>query len=127
MPRFTCLTARMAYFFTKENARQMQALGASARTSKTTAKLIVENEAEQAETFRIQRLARVRVQLVRLDKQLADETDPARLDRLMSALNRLQEAEGWLAGRAKPGNKKPAPDRKPRSGAPAPLPEPEDG
>lgn len=105
----------------------MQARGAAVRSVKSTARLIAENEAEQAETFRINRLARVRVELARLDRQLSVEKDPARLDRLMSALNRLQEAEGWLANRAKPGNLKPAAPRKsPSRGLGSITPEPAD-
>lgn len=84
------------------------------------------DEPNQAEKFRLERIARVRLQLVRLDKMLAEENDPARLDRLMSALNRLQEAEGWLSGRAKPGNLKPSskPSKRESFTPPAPADDP---
>ncbi len=114
----------MAYFITPENAAELQRKKTAMHYAKTAAVRITANESEQAEEFRIQRLARVRIQLVRLDKLLSDECDPQKLDRLMSALNRLQEAEGWLAGRAKP---KPSitTKQKPRSGSQS-APEPQD-
>ncbi len=96
----------------------------AAKIAANEAKQIGADEQSKAEIFRIQRLARVRIQLERLDKMLAEETDPGKLDKIVSALNRLQEAEGWLAGRAKP---KPSisTKQKPRSGSQS-APEPQD-
>ena len=114
-------------YITKENAAELQKLSVAARLSPFTEGDETANEAKEAERFRVARLARVRNQIVRLDRQLAGESDPARLDRLVSALNRLQDAEGWLANRAKPGNLKPVAPRKSASrGLSSSAPEPDD-
>lgn len=112
--------------FTKENASQMAVLSHKPDSARFLREITEQNEAEEAKAFRLARLSRVRAQLIRLDKQLAEESDPSRLDRLMSALNRLQEAEGWLAGRAKPGNLKPAAPRPPKASAFNPPPPADD-
>jgi hypothetical protein len=121
------MTAK-AKFINPDNSRELQRKGTLAKHAKKAALSIIVNEVGEADKFRIERLARVRAQLVRLDLQLSEESDPARLDRLMSALNRLQEAEGWLAGRAKPGNLKPAaPKPAARGSFTAPRPADDDG
>lgn len=110
-------------YITKENAAELQRLSVASRLAPFTDDTPVANEAKEAETFRRARLARVRNQLIRIDRMIAKEDDPGKLDRLASAVNRLQEAEGWLAGRAKPGNLKPvAPRSVPRGTFSAPAP-----
>lgn len=98
------------WLFTSEQAKRLQPLAAASRKIAKAFYQVAEikdDEAEQADMFRIKRLIRVREQLNRLDKQLGEECDPQKLDRLVSALSRLQEQEGWLSNRAKPGNLKP--------------------
>ncbi len=109
---------------TTEKAREMALLSHQPDSARFVRPISTDTEAADADKFRLERLSRVRAQLNRLDKLLADECDPQKLDRLMSALNRLQEAEGWLAGRAKP---KPSisTKQKPRSTAQS-APEPQD-
>jgi len=111
---------------TSEKASEMAKLSHLPDSARFLREITEQNEAEEAKTFRLARLSRVRAQLIRLDKQLADEDDPARLDRLMSALNRLQEAEGWLAGRAKMGPIKPASPKASKTGNFAPPPPADD-
>ena len=57
------------------------------------------------------RLGRVRDQLEKLDRMIADEEDPQRLDRLASAQARLSEQERILDGRPLPGSRRPREDR----------------
>lgn len=54
------------------------------------------------------RLARVRMQLNRLDTLIEIETDPAKIDKLASATARLAEQERQLAGRPLPGSLRPS-------------------
>ena len=110
---------------TTEKAREMAFQSHLPDSARHLPELTKQNEAEEAEKFRLERLARVRRELRRLDKVLAVEADPTRLDRLVSALNRLQDSEGWLAGRFKMGQVKPGTARGARSqqltsGAPEP-------
>lgn len=58
-----------------------------------------------------QRLARVRLQLARLDDLLDSETDPQKIDRLASAIARLAEQERQLANRPLPGSRRPPKER----------------
>lgn len=71
-----------------------------------------------ADDFRVQRLARVREQLAKLDAQMAQEDDPQRLDRLASAQAKLSVQEFNLAGRPLPGSHRPAASRS-RAAAPS--------
>jgi hypothetical protein len=48
---------------------------------------------------------------VKLDKMIADEEDPQKLDRLASAQARLSEQERILDGRPLPGSRRPREDR----------------
>ncbi len=116
-------------YITKENAadlaRRKAKLYHANKSANNLAMHLSADEPGQSEAFRLKRLARERLQLERLDDMLSQETDAMKLDRLMSALNRLQEAEGWLAGRAKP---KPGPAARSPKGRAAnnPPPEPEE-
>jgi len=69
----------------------------------------------QADNYTVQKLVRVRVQLARLDDLLDSEDDPAKLDRLASAIARLSELERQLAGRPLPGSYRPMPERSSRN------------
>lgn len=62
------------------------------------------------------RLARVRVQLDRVDELMMTETDPQKLDRLASAQARLSEQERILDGRALPGSLRPREKKEPTCG-----------
>ena len=101
---------------TTEKARELAILSHHPDSARHLPELTPQNEAAEAEKFRLERLARVRRELRRLDKLLAMECDPAKLDRLVAALNRLQDAEGWLAGRFKMGQVKPATPKATRQG-----------
>jgi hypothetical protein len=57
--------------------------------------------------FNALRLVRVREQLEKLDRMIADEEDPQKLDRLASAQSRLSEQERILDGRPLPGSRRP--------------------
>ena len=117
-----------AMALTTEKARELAILSHHPDSARHLPELTPQIEAAEAEKFRLERLARVRRELRRLDKLLATENDPAKLDRLVSALNRLQDAEGWLSGRFKMGQVKPATPKASRSSAfvtsGAPEPEP---
>jgi hypothetical protein len=67
-------------------------------------------------SYVLSRLTRVRKQLDRLDRLMAEEIDPQRLDRLASAQYRLSEQERIMAGRPLPGSISRVPERvKPRA------------
>ena len=119
-----------AMALTTEKAREMAIASHLPESARHLPELTTQNEAAEAEKFRLERLARVRRELRRLDKLLAMECDPAKLDRLVAALNRLQDAEGWLAGRFKMGQVKPKESKPARRyslthATPEPEPEPE--
>lgn len=59
-------------------------------------------EAQMTEDFRRLRLARVRKQLLEIDRMMTEEIDPAKLDRLASASIRLNEQERQLSNRSLP-------------------------
>lgn len=103
--------------FTGEYARLMSQKAALARKQKqeeirgklnflTGAETSVAAPGEDA-SFRIARLARVREQLVKLDAQMALETDPQKQDRIASAQAKLSIQERELAGRPLPGALRP--------------------
>jgi hypothetical protein len=100
------------------NAREMAARSARVRRERKNAEHILaaftQPEQVLAGDFPRQRLARVRVQLDRLDEMMMKEKDPQRLDRIASAQAKLAEQERILDGRPLPGSRKPAankPDR----------------
>jgi len=68
-----------------------------------------------ADDFIAQRLVRVRKQLDRIDAMIEEEDDPQRLDRLAAASMRLSDQEFALSNRPKPGNRRPGPERGPKS------------
>lgn len=110
-------------FFTKENAAIYQKLSVASRKGENAIAKVEDNEANEAEKFRIKRLVRVREELDSLDKMMANSTDAKEKFALANASSKLQEQEGWLANRAKPGNLKPTTPKAPKSRQSAPEPE----
>ena len=84
-------------------------------------------EVATADDYRNRKLMRVRAQIDMLQDSLDGALagaiqqldrkgepriiDPAGIDRICNSIRRLSEWEGELAGRAKPGNLRPAPER----------------
>ena len=114
-------------FIGKENGKLLQALATKARLEnaarlKEAAEIVKSIQAtsvaltESGEVFRISSLARVRKQMQSILDDLTKEDDPAKLDRLASALERLERMERSLSMRAiaapikQPANRKPAQD-----------------
>jgi hypothetical protein len=107
--------------FTRENAREMAARGNKARWTRPP---IPETDPEPvampnpvADPFIARRLMRVRAQLDLIDAAIQQEAskgkpDGQRLDRLAAASFKLNDQEFALAGRPKPGQRRPGPDRK---------------
>lgn len=96
--------------FTSENAARNALLSVEARKRNIEAARKADEALlakAQACTYVEDRLARVRVQLDRLDKMALEEIDPAKLDRLASAQARLAQQEQFLANRPSPGQLKP--------------------
>ncbi len=110
--------------FTRENAREMQKRSAIARTaireepgSEPATPQPTPLTSLLAEDFLARRLLRVRAQLDALDAEIEaefkkPEPDGQRIDRLAAASMRLNDQEFALAGRPKPGQRRPGPDRK---------------
>jgi hypothetical protein len=100
--------------FTSANAREMAARSQEARRQRK-----IEREAtpmvpqsspqpgDNNDDFITKRLARVRMQLERLDAMMEKETDAQKLDRLASAQARLAEQERVMAERPLPGTRRP--------------------
>ena len=93
--------------FTKANAREMALRSFAPESKRFVRPLNPANEIPEKDLFRLERLARVRAQLNRLDKLLNETTVPAELDKLASATARLAEQERQLAGRPMPGAYRP--------------------
>jgi hypothetical protein len=64
-------------------------------------------EPQEADKFRLTRLAIVRAQLNKIDKMLNDELDPQKLDKLASCTMRLSEQERILSRTTLPGTDRP--------------------
>jgi len=114
--------------FTSENASEMAYRSHAAREQATRErKELVERAkdaialAESIPEYVVTRLARVRVQLDRIDDMLMKERDPSKLDRLASAQSRLAQQERELAGRPLPGSLRPT--GKPTRSRPDSLPQ----
>ena len=97
--------------FTAANARQFAARSIEARKQrKATPVLPPLPPIQEADQYAKERLSRVRAQLDRIDRMIQSETDPQKLDRLAAASMRLSDQEFALAGRPKPGPRKPLPE-----------------
>ena len=90
-----------------EKARELALKSHQPDSARFVRPITAHNQDEKAESFRLERLSRVRAQLTRLDKMLNEEFDPQKLDRLASAIARLSEQERLLTGRPMPGSLKP--------------------
>lgn len=105
---------RKSTAFTAETARKAAGLSIIARKAATQRRIDQANAiiqappaAAQDQVFQAQRLACVRAQLAKIDRMIAEEEDPQRLDRLASAQARLSVQEFALAGRPMPGSRRP--------------------
>ena len=108
--------------FTASNAAQMARRSWEVRKAEAIIQPIpapIQSPPAQAENhaddFIAQRLVRVRKQLDRIDAMIEEEDDPQRLDRLAAASMRLSDQEFALSNRPKPGNRRPGPERGPKS------------
>lgn len=112
------LIERPAHWFTRENARELQEKGLAARKENARNRRLL-----QSDTYRTDRLLRVRKQLERIDQLIESESDARTLDRLASAQARLSAQEFALAGRPMPGAFRPVKERakKESSGSLVPL------
>lgn len=109
MPRITTANAReMA---AKSHAARRQRLASVTPAAETIPQTPQLNVLQAADPYVNARLARVRLQLARLDDLLDSESDPQKIDRLASASARLAEQERQLANRPLPGSRKPAAER----------------
>jgi len=106
--------------FTAANAKEMAAKSHLARRQRHSAWADAEDSpqfpattAQHGDDYAGRRLARVRMQLDRVDDMMMKESDPQRMDRLASAQARLSEQERVLAGRPLPGSHRPAKERPP--------------
>jgi hypothetical protein len=101
------------HLFTAANAKEMSARGnaAKALAKKRREELIAKTNAiptlQRDEIYRNQRLARVRVQLERLDGELERTKDARDVKAICDAIARLAEVERILAGRPLPGSRRP--------------------
>jgi hypothetical protein len=119
--------------FTAQNAARMGHLGAIARWKAPVADPQPVIAPPLPDDFQAERLMRVRAILSRIDQKAEHETDPQASSWWATAAARWSEQEFDLAGRPKPGQRRPGPERAARTGvfwggpavAPAPtLPEP---
>jgi DNA repair ATPase RecN len=95
--------------------RQAKAAAEQAEQQKHEQKLLPQDDYIQ------RRIARVREQIEMLSDMLDQEEDPNKLDRLASAIDRLDEMERKHAGRPLPGSLKPS---QPKSTQRRDLPDP---
>ena len=100
--------AAPAYWITKENAREMGAKANQVRWSQPQKPRPPKPlPILPADPYLAKRITCVREQIAKLDRMIADETDPQRMDRLASALGRFHEIERQLSNRPLPGSLKP--------------------
>jgi len=100
--------------FTPETAREnaaksVQARREKAERAKSDAIIAAQTRSESplnplpTDPYAKARLIRVRTHLDRLDDLIQSETDPAKLDRLAAAADKLSQQECYLSGRPRPG------------------------
>jgi hypothetical protein len=114
----------------KENARELSAIGNKVRWDAYRAAKLAEENAKlkpategEIDGFNQARLLRVRKQLKKVDDMIDEETDPSKLDRLASAAIRLNEQERQLSNRSLPPTLKASQPRAKRSASADPEPE----
>lgn len=115
---------------TRENAAEMARRGALARKARKLRAVPIDFEPVTTDEFRRLRLARVRVQLSAMDKLMdkeiaAKEPDATRIDKLASALIRMNEQERQLSNRSLPPTLKASPVPKRTGPLPPQFHEPE--
>jgi hypothetical protein len=111
--RITAETAPLFHAKARE-ARRLRALAAEEAKKAALAPATNGNKLG-LDQFTAKRLERVRLQLERVDAMLAEETDPARIDKLCAASSKLEEQERRLSDRSLP------PVRRAQDQAPAKL------
>lgn len=110
-------------FITKANASELGKLSGISRREHGTnrPKKPKENLPEQITGYAKEVLTRTRKQVRATLDMLAIETDPQKLDRLASALARLNEIERQLANRPLPGSWKPQAPKPARTARAEPI------
>jgi hypothetical protein len=100
--------------FTRESAREMARRSNEVQAAKRRERASIASPAAYAITtatpepqYAAIRLIRVRGLLDRIDRMMAIEADPQKLDRLAAAADKLSQQECWLSGRPRPGVRKP--------------------
>ncbi len=102
----------------REAARLSNAAQALKRASTPETKADEDAAEELAATpdgFHARKLMRVRAQWNSLDRMIAAETEPAKLDRLIAALARIEEIERRLSSRSLPPTLRAPPERRGRN------------
>lgn len=90
------------YRFTSETAAHHAKKSHEPYSARFVKPIDVDYEGQETDEFRRERLAIVRAQLKRFDRLLAANDDPNKLDRLVSAIAKLNEVERQLSGRPMP-------------------------
>ena len=129
MPRFDTANSRdMAARSVAARKRKAERDAAETERSANLAPGPLETGVPAGDSFTLERLARVRAILERLDRMAARGKDAQELAWLATASARWSEQEFDLSGRPKPGHRRPGPERAPRGGVfwgagrPAPAP-----
>ena len=89
----------------RDNARKSNAAQAAKRAASPEIKPDLppaESEDDSPDAFHSRKLVRVRRQWTALDRMIESETEPAKLDRLIAALARIEEIERRLSQRSLP-------------------------
>ena len=101
--RFTSANSREFAVKSRESRR----IAKIARDQLLANAIVIAAKIPEHPTYLTERLARVRLQLDRIDEMMLTENDPSKLDRLASAQMRLAEQERLLCDRPLPGSRKP--------------------
>jgi hypothetical protein len=100
--------------FTRENAGDYARKAVIAREANKRLRLAALGPPDSAQ-YVASRLTRVRAQLSKLDQLIENETDPQKLDRLVSAQSRLSEQWRIFSGIPLPGSRRPGREKPQRS------------
>jgi hypothetical protein len=101
-----------------EMARRSHAATSARHAKKDTAPVISQPAVIVAETVNLEYARVYQDELTRLRAKLSSEDDPQRIDKLCSAIFRLEGVYCRYAGIPGPGNRKPAADKPQRQRAP---------
>ena len=108
-------------FFNKENAKFYSAKAAEARKQAESERQAMVDKAREVselvpdEKYRLERLARTREQIARLDAQLLASNDPREIKALSDALKNFAEMERILRREPLPGSRRPGREKPERS------------